>query len=142
MGTPASIATPFVISYLLVAAIVDLRQRQLPAWLTLGGIASGVLVATAAGLESLEVSLIGLLVGGIILLPFALLGGIGWADVLLLGAVGAWEGSGFALQTALWMALIGAILAIVAWRRGERIFPYVPAIALGAVVSSVLAYIP
>jgi prepilin signal peptidase PulO-like enzyme (type II secretory pathway) len=133
----ASIVTPFLISYLLVAAIVDLRQRLLPAWLTLGGIASGLLVATTAGNGTLLLSLVGLLVGGGVLLPFALLGGVGWADVLLLGAVGAWEGWDFALRTAGCTALTGAILAVVAWRRGQRVFPYVPAIALGVLVASV-----
>lgn len=138
MGIPTSFATPVLIGYLLVAAVVDLRQRQLPAWLTLGGTASGVVVATVGGLGSLELSVSGLLVGEGILLPFALLGGVGWADVLLLGAVGAWEGWYFAIRTALWTALTGAILAVVAWRRGRRVFPYVPAIAVGALIASLV----
>jgi prepilin signal peptidase PulO-like enzyme (type II secretory pathway) len=90
-------------------------------------------VAAIAGLDSLELSLVGRLVGGGHLLPFALLSGIGWADVL--GAVGAWEGWSFALRTMLWTALLGAVLAIVAWRRAQRAFPYVPPIALGALVA-------
>jgi prepilin signal peptidase PulO-like enzyme (type II secretory pathway) len=132
----ASLAAPSTIGYLLIAGIIDLRYRELPAWLTFGAAASGILVAAAGGFERLELGLLGLAVGGVILLPFALLGGIGWADVILLGAVGAWNGWSFALQTTLWTALVGAVLAVVAWRRGIRTIPYVPAIALGALVAS------
>jgi len=51
--------------------------------------------------------------------------------LLLLGAVGAWAGWQLALWTAWWAALVGAVLAFVLWRRGQRIFAYVPAIAIG-----------
>jgi Flp pilus assembly protein protease CpaA len=63
-------------------------------------------------------------------------GGVGWADVIILGAVGAWNGWSFSLRTALRTALIGAALAVIAWRRGSRAFPYFPAIALDAFVAS------
>jgi prepilin signal peptidase PulO-like enzyme (type II secretory pathway) len=135
MGMTVPLTFLIIMSYLLAAAVVDLRHRQLPAWLTLGGVASGILLAALGGVERFELSLLGLLVGGAILLPFALLRGVGWADVILLGAVGAWNGWRFALETALWMALLGAVLAAVAWRRGYRIVPYVPAIAAGALVA-------
>jgi prepilin signal peptidase PulO-like enzyme (type II secretory pathway) len=132
---PTSLAPSFTIGYLFAAAIVDLRHRQLPAWLTLGGIATGILAATVGGPGRIELSLLGLVVGGIILLPFALLGGIGWADVILLEAVGAWNGWSFALRTSWWTALFGGALAVVARRRGEQIVPYVPAIAAGALAA-------
>jgi prepilin signal peptidase PulO-like enzyme (type II secretory pathway) len=136
IAMPASLAAPFTIVYLLVAAFVDLRYRKLPAWLTFGGAAGGILVAAASGLEGIELGLLGLVVGGVVLLPFAILGGVGWADVIFLGAVGAWNGWSFALLTALWTAFFGAVLAVVAWRRGSRTIPYVPAIALGALAAS------
>lgn len=117
---------------LMVATVTDLRRREVPGWLTFGGIAAGVLVAAMSGANALFASLLGLMAGGLIVLPFVLIGAFGAADALLLAAVGAWKGPLFVLWTAWWMSLAGAVLAIVAWRRGQATFPYVPAVAIGA----------
>ena len=117
---------------LMVATVTDLRRREVPGWLTFGGIASGVVVAAMDGADAVFVSLLGMMIGGLITLPFVLIGAFGAADALLLAAIGAWEGPQFVLWTAWWMSLAGAVLAIVAWRRGQASFPYVPAIAVGA----------
>ena len=58
-------------------------------------------------------------------------GGLGLADLPLLGAVGAWECWRLVLWTAWWASLVGAVLAVVAWRRRQRLLAYVPAIAIG-----------
>jgi prepilin peptidase CpaA len=128
----ASFDTLLVGAMLLVAAFTDLRRREVPGWLTFGGIAAGVLVAATNETDALLVSLLGLMVGGLTILPFVVIGAFGAADALLLAAIGAWKGPVFVLWTAWWMSLAGAILAIVAWRRGQATFPYVPAIAIGA----------
>ena len=107
----------------------------MPACLTCGGIAAGLLVAAMSGWDALRLSLLGLAVGGLLLAPLVWRGGFGAADALLLGAIGAWQGWQFALWTAWWAALVGAALALIAWRRGQRTFPYVPALALGAVLA-------
>jgi Flp pilus assembly protein protease CpaA len=129
---PAFYDTLVVGAMLLVATFTDLRRREVPGWLTFGGIAPGVLVASTNGTDSLLVSLLGMMVGGLLVLPFVLIGAFGAADALILVAIGAWMGPLFVLWTAWWMSLTGAGLAILAWRRGQSAFPYVPAISLGA----------
>lgn len=132
---PVSLDTLVIGVMLLMATYMDLRRREVSGWLTFGGIASGVLVASTNGKDALHVSLFGMTVGGLIILPFVLIGAFGAADALLLAAIGAWEGPLFVLWTVWWMSLAGAILAIIAWRRGQPSLPYVPAIAVGTSLS-------
>lgn len=128
-------ATPVMLVLLAAATVTDLRRRQVPSWLTFGGIAAGVLVAAISGRDALQLSLLGALVGGLLLLPFVLLRAFGPADAFLLAAVGAWHGSHIVLWTAWWAALVGAVLALLAYRRGQRTFAYVPAIAVGTALA-------
>jgi Flp pilus assembly protein protease CpaA len=132
----ASFDTLIVGALLLVAAFMDLRTREVPGWLTFGGIASGVVVAALNGSDAVLVSLLGTTIGGLIILPFVLIGAFGAADALLLAAIGAWKGPPFVLWTVWWTSLAGATLATLAWRRGRMTFPYVPAIAVGASVAA------
>ena len=120
---------------LLAATLTDLRKREVPCWLTFGGITSGVVVAAIHGPDALIVSLLGMLVGGSIVMPFVVLGAFGSADALLLAAIGAWTGPVFVLWTAWWMSVAGGVLATIAWRRGQATFPYVPAIFVGATLA-------
>lgn len=65
------------------------------------------------GFGGLKVSIIGLLVGlSILLIPY-LLGGIGAGDVKLLALIGSIKGSIFVINTAIYMALIGGLIAIL-----------------------------
>ncbi|MFN8472781.1 MAG: prepilin peptidase [Anaerolineae bacterium] len=132
---PSWIGTAFLLATLGIAAVTDVRSRKVPRWLTTGSMALALLVAASGGSDALLRSVLGLLVGGLLLLPFVLLGGFGLADALLLGAVGAWQGWDFVLHAAAWMALIGGALALAVRWRGGRNFPYVPAIACGAVLA-------
>ena len=138
----ASLETLVVAVTLLMATFTDLRTREVPNWLTFGGIGSGVIVAALHGTDALVVSLLGTLIGGSIIIPFVLIGSFGAADALLLAAIGAWKGPEFMVWTAWWMSLVGAALATVAWRRGHVTFPYVPAIAIGAALSIALPLLP
>jgi len=130
-----------------IATVTDLRERRVPLWLTTGGIAAGLVVAALGGTERLIQGLIGLVVGGLLLAPFIVIGqvrgeeGIGIGDALLLAVVGTWLGWPFVLATAWWGSLAGGVLALIAlWRtRSMRTgFPYVPALALGAVGAAFL----
>ena len=116
---------------LLLASISDVRHRTVPLWLVAASIGGALVTAALLGTRALEGSAIGLAAGGLPALPLVLAGGFGPADALLLAAIGAWEGWRVVLWTASWAALAGAILALVAWRRGQRSIPYVPAIAVG-----------
>lgn len=120
---------------LLTAIVTDLRTREVPGWLTFGGIGSGVVVAAISGADALTMSLLGMVVGGSIILPFVLVGAFGAADALLLAAIGTWMGPLFVIWTAWWMSLVGAALALIAWRRSQATFPYVPAISIGAALA-------
>jgi Flp pilus assembly protein protease CpaA len=120
---------------LLAATLTDLRRREVPSWLTFGGITSGVVIAAMSGADALIVSLLGMLVGGSIVMPFVLIGAFGAADALLLATIGAWTGPVFVLWTAWWMSIAGGVLAIIAWCRGQATFPYVPAISVGAALA-------
>jgi Flp pilus assembly protein protease CpaA len=140
----------------LAAADFDLRSRRVPAWLTGGGIAAGVLLAAWNGPSALVASLGGAVAGGLVFMPFVGRGWLGGADALLLAAVGAWQGWRVALWAAWWRAAAWAALApgVWAWRRrranrrgaaesrvgaGPRAppFPYVPAILAGAILALV-----
>ena len=62
------------------------------------------------------------------------MGGLGGGDVKLIAALGAAVGPLGLLVVLFWMALTGAILALVAMSRGKKDFAYVPAIAVGLMV--------
>ncbi|MCM1988191.1 A24 family peptidase [Oceanirhabdus seepicola] len=65
------------------------------------------------GVGGLKSSLLGLLVGfSLLLIPY-FLGGIGAGDVKLLALIGAIKGSFFVLNTALYMAVIGGLIALI-----------------------------
>lgn len=132
---PTSVDTLVVGAMLFVATVTDLRRREVPCWLTFGGITAGVVVASTNGADALHVSVLGMIVGGLVILPFVLIGAFGAADALLLAVIGTWKGPLFVLWTAWWTSLVGVALAIIAWRRGQVTFPYVPAIAIGATLA-------
>ena len=129
-----------------ISTVTDMRARRVPLWLTGGGIGAGLAVAaltttgviTIPGALALPQSAIGLAAGVLVLLPFVLLGGIGAGDALLLGVVGTWLGWAFVLWTAWWASLAGGVLALIALARGQKTFPYVPALALGAIGAALL----
>lgn len=128
-------ATPLVVGVLCLATWTDLRQREVPAWLSLGAIAGGLIAAILLGNGALAAALLGLVVGALPLAPFVALGAFGGADLLLLAAIGTWEGWSFVLRALWWTALAGGTLALLARWRGQRTLPYVPAIAVGAALA-------
>ncbi len=132
---PAWLAPSAIMLLLAGAAVSDIRRMRVPGWWSLGGIATGLMAAGIHGFGRLEWSLVGLAVGASVLLPFVIKGWAGPADSLLLAAVGAWEGWAFALLAAFCTSLAGLAIALIAVRRGQRIVPYVPAIAVGTALA-------
>lgn len=111
------------ISAVGLAAFIDARTRRIPNWLTLT-VAAAVIIGgflfflfkgdLQGGWQWLLFSGKGWLVGiGIFLIPF-MLGGMGGGDVKLLGAIGALKGVAFVIETALFGALWGGVLAVLA----------------------------
>lgn len=121
---------------LAAAAVWDMRAHRIPNWLSLAGLSLGLAChAWQDGSYGLRLSLAGIGVAGLALLPYAARG-LGAGDVKLLGAVGALMGPSFLLWTLLGTLLAGGLLAggwaaaKGALRAGKM--PVAPAIALGA----------
>src|SRR5215210_2987643 len=97
-----------------VAAIIDLRERRIPNWLTFGAAIAGLAVQVwLSGLSGVMTGAGGWLTGaGIFFLPFAL-GGLGAGDVKLVAGLGAWLGWQDTIWLALYTGAAGGLLAIV-----------------------------
>ncbi len=147
-------------------AVIDLRTRRIPNPVTIGAAALGVLLA-ATGVTRVGIagSLLGFLLGMLLMLPGHLLGATGAGDVKLLGAAGAILGIARVPYAFLYTAIAGGLLALaVAASRGRlggtlrgvalvvaspragsaaaerpgagNAFPYGPAIAIGCVLAA------
>ncbi|CAM4313164.1 A24 family peptidase [Lacicoccus alkaliphilus] len=133
----------FLIVVLAVCVVTDLRKRKIynkvifPSLL----IAFGMNIAIE-GISGLGESLLGFAAGFALLLIPYILGGMGAGDVKLLGLIGALKGSGFVLESFIYTAVIGAMLAIlvIVMRGGFKKslgvgMPYGVAIAGGAAMA-------
>ena len=148
------------------SAVVDLRSRRIPNFLTLPLAAVGLgLAASGSSGLSLGASIGGVIVGLLLMLPGHLFGGTGGGDVKLLAALGSVLGPHKVLSAFLYSAIAGGLLAIgYAVARGRlhttlrgtarlvtqpsatkaevdrpaanNRFPYGPAIALGCVLAA------
>ncbi|WP_158222788.1 A24 family peptidase [Rhodopirellula sp. MGV] len=121
---------PVVMS--VIASIVDLRRREIPdtIWIV-------ILVMVPIRIWFLwpAVSPWHLVIGAIAALLLGCLVGrgdrFGGGDVKLFAALGAWFGIAAVVPLALWAAVAGLPLAIIAAWRGQTDFAYGPAIAIG-----------
>lgn len=113
-----------LIGLLLVAAVIDWRTMRIPNWLTLAGMAWGLLynathdTSIAAGLAY---SAGGLVTGLALLLPLWLLRVMGAGDVKLMAAVGAVVGVPGVLHAVLWSFIVGGVAAI-GYALSQRVF--------------------
>jgi prepilin peptidase CpaA len=149
-----------------IAAVVDLRTRRVPNWLTLGVAATGVTMA-AAGIDGIAVAgaFEGLIVGLLLMLPGHVLGRTGAGDVKLVAALGTLLGPRSIAMAFLYTAIAGGVLAVAVAMRRRRLretlestatlvrtgganaadierpsidnrFAYAPAIAVGSVIAA------
>src|SRR5260221_4236535 len=76
---------------LIVAAVIDGWVLKVPNWITFPFVIAGwAFSGLAFGWEGLGWSLVGTLVGLLLLMPAYAIGGMGAGDVKLLAGVGAW----------------------------------------------------
>jgi prepilin peptidase CpaA len=148
------------------SAVLDLRTRRVPNWLTLGIIALGMTFAAAQlTTTSMTAALGGFAIGLLLMLPGHLVGATGAGDVKLFAAIGTLLGPvGIAVAFVYTAVLGGALALVVAVHRGrlnntleetatlvltgganvarierpsaDNRFAYAPAIALGALAAA------
>ncbi len=107
-------------SVLVFAAVIDGWILKVPNWITYPLVISGWIYSTVAfGWEGLAWSLLGTLVGLLLLLPAYAIGGMGAGDVKLYAGVGAWMWSTTTFYAFCVSAIVGGALAVamVLWRR-------------------------
>lgn len=142
-----------IISGLILATFVDFEHLIIPDRITIGGIIAGLVISfflpslhnETTILKSMTASGLGALVGWAILWGIAILGrlifrkeAMGFGDVKLLSAIGAFFGIKAVLFTTFISSLVGSIAGItlvIITRRGmQSKIPYGPYIALAAVI--------
>jgi prepilin peptidase CpaA len=110
----------FLSAVLVVAAAIDGWKLKVPNWITYPLVVSGWIYSTACfGWEGLAWSLVGTVVGLLLLLPAYAIGGMGAGDVKLLAGVGAWMWGTTTLYAFCVSAVVGGAiaLAMILWRR-------------------------
>ncbi|WP_162275890.1 prepilin peptidase [Roseimaritima ulvae] len=118
-----------------IAALVDLRTREIPDWIWVVILA---LVPLKAWWLWPDVALWQIPVGALAALLIS--GLVAWGDrfgggdVKLFAALGAWFGITAVFPLALWCAIAGLPLAVVAAARGQTDYAYGPAILIGVAV--------
>ena len=97
----------------LAAGWTDWRSRRIPNWLTVPGLALGIIANTAVfGWLGAKASLLGAALGLALLLPFVALRSLGAGDWKLVGALGAWLGPNRLIAVLVITILIAAFMAI------------------------------
>jgi prepilin peptidase CpaA len=104
----------FVSIVLIVAAVIDGAILKVPNWLTFPFIICGWVHWTMQdGFSGLGLSLLGTVVGMMLLLLLRNVGGMGAGDVKLLAGVGAWLGTVVTLYAFAATAIVGGVLAVL-----------------------------
>jgi prepilin peptidase CpaA len=127
-----------VVLLVAIAAVWDLRTREVPDWIPAAVLGCGLMAALVAwtGAAWLAAAA-GFVLGLALTWPLFALGGLEGGDVKLLAAVGCALGPKGLLCAMFWMALAGGALALVYKARGKKDLAYVPAIAPGVLVETV-----
>lgn len=102
------------------AGFTDWRSRRIPNWLTVSAALLGLAVnAVLNGLHGAERSLLGMLLGLALLLPFVLVRSLGAGDWKLIGAVGAFFGPQQLLVVLFATILVAGVMALglIVWKR-------------------------
>ncbi|WP_246153212.1 A24 family peptidase [Salinicoccus hispanicus] len=126
-----------------VCVVTDIRKRKIYNKVIFPSLIAAFVLNTAlGGFRGFEEAFLGFIVGFALLLIPYIFGGMGAGDVKLMALVGAFKGYEFVLESFIYMAVIGGILAIgvIIMRGGFRNslgvgMPYGVAIAGGAVMA-------
>jgi prepilin peptidase CpaA len=104
-----------LLALMMWAAIVDLRERRIPNWLTFGLILAGLARTALAPwpMQELANAALGMLAGAAIPLVLFILGALGGGDVKLMAAIGVWLGAREAIVIFVIECLVGAVLVLI-----------------------------
>jgi leader peptidase (prepilin peptidase)/N-methyltransferase len=144
--TPAALAAFGLCAMLLAMSLIDMKTGYLPDSMTLPLLWAGLIANLSGNFVELRDAVIGAIAGYLFLWCvfwlFKLLRGIegiGYGDLKLLAALGAWLGWIALPQVLLIAALSGAAVGLVAMWRGrmryEEPLPFGPFLALGGIVT-------
>ena len=103
----------------IIAGVLDWRYRRIPNWLTVSGLAAGVVINTVLyRWPGLKTALLGALLGLGLLLPFVLIRSLGAGDWKLAGALGACLGPRQLISVLVATILVAGVmaLALVIWK--------------------------
>ncbi len=104
---------------LTLAVYYEIKSSRIPNWLTVSGMAVGLILGYLQGMPAFWSSLGGLLIGFGFLFIFYVFGGLGGGDVKLMGAAGALMGAKLIQPALFYTALVGVCLAVMMciWRK-------------------------
>ena len=125
-----------LVALLCVAALWDLRHREIPDACAIGLLVLGA-VGVLAGVTSWSAALVGFGVCFVVGLVLFGIGAWGGGDAKLAAGVGAALGSPAVFPALLFTAVVGGLLAAIAGLRGERDVAYGPAFAVGTAIALV-----
>jgi len=120
----------------LEACYHDCLRREIPDQVPIRVLVSGLLVTglSWSAVNWIDATL-GVLLGFVVVLPFAWNDGVGGGDLKLVSALGAWLGPIPLLGALFWIAMSGLLMAIVSAIRGQTDFAYAPAITAGLTIA-------
>jgi prepilin peptidase CpaA len=112
---------PWILAALiaLIAGALDWRYRRIPNWLTVSGLAAGVVTnAVLYRWPGLKTALLGALLGLGVLLPLVIIRSLGAGDWKLAGALGACLGPRQLMSVLVGTILVAGVmaLALVIWK--------------------------
>ena len=100
--------------FLVVAAWIDGKELRVPNRLTYPFIIAGVITLTLiGGWTGLKMSLVGVFVGMMCLLPLYMIGGMGSGDVKMMMGMGAWLGGQITWDAFYVSVIVGAVMGLI-----------------------------
>ena len=102
-----------LVALVVPAALIDIRSRRIPNWLTLSGIVAGIAANVIIDPGNWSSPLLGAALGFAVYFPLYLVRGMGAGDVKLMAAVGAIAGARFWFHIFVVTGVLGGICAIL-----------------------------
>jgi len=105
--------TPLLLAVAGLAAIIDVRSRRIPNWLSLSAFVAGLVLHAAGGRAGLITALFGSGLALLIYVPLFAVQALGAGDVKLMAALGAILGPAAWFWVFLATCLVGGALAVL-----------------------------